>query len=119
MSTRLWSPSPERVAASLADPRFYASAARLLGERGVLVMNLWGQRERYVVNLRHAVAEFGKHALLLTVLGELNLLLFASRRAPPTSITADLEIAANSLQRTLRLDFPRYLRRLCQGNVLA
>ena len=52
------------------------------------------------------------------VSGELNVLLFASHRPPPTSITADLETVANRLRQILDLDFPRYLRRICQGHTL-
>jgi spermidine synthase len=107
------------VARSLATARFQADAVRLLTERGVLVMNLWGRTDRYAAILSQAAAAFGSHALLVGVSGELNLLLFASRRPPPKSITADLEAVADCLQQVLRLDFPRYLRRLCQGRALA
>jgi len=107
------------IATSVASAHFCSAAARRLSERGVIVMNLWGRTERYTAVLRRAVAAFGAHALLVTVSGELNLLLFASRRAPPKSITADLEIIADRLQQILQLDFPRYLRRICQGHTLA
>ncbi len=78
------------VATSLTDAQFCRAAARRLTERGVVVMNLWGKTERYAAVLSQAAAAFGPHALLVSVSGELNLLLFASRRAPPTSITTDL-----------------------------
>jgi spermidine synthase len=107
------------IATTLADSGFYASAARLLTEHGVMVMNLWGKPDRYVANLEEATAAFGRHALLVTVPGEANVLMFASRRAPPKAITGDLESIANHLQLALQLDFPRYLRRICQGQVLA
>jgi spermidine synthase len=106
------------IATTLADARFYASAARLLTERGVLVMNLWGKTERFATHLAEASAAFGRNALLVTVPGEVNLLMFASRQAPPTSITDELEMVADHLQRVLQLDFPRYLRRICQGQIL-
>jgi len=106
------------IATSLTDARFCRAAARRLTERGVVVMNLWGETERYTAVLSQAAATFGAHAMVVTVSGELNLLLFASRRAPPTSITTDLEIVAERLQQILQLDFPRYLRRICQGHTL-
>mgnify|MGYP003576139285 CR=1 FL=1 len=106
------------VALSLGEPRFCRAVAQRLGERGVLVMNFWGKTERYTGILKQAASSFGRHALLVSVSGELNVLLFASRRAPPTSITADLETVAERLQQILKLDFPRYLRRLCQGHTL-
>jgi spermidine synthase len=106
------------VAASLVNAQFCRTVSRRLTERGVVVMNLWGRTDRYAAVVRQAAATFGAHALLVSVRGELNLLLFASRRAPPTSITADLEIVADRLQQILDLDFPRYLRRICQGHTL-
>ena len=106
------------VAESLGDTRFCEIAARRLTERGVLVMNFWGKTERYSTVIRQAAAEFGERALLVSVSGELNVLLFASHRPPPTSITADLETVADRLRQILDLDFPRYLRRICQGHTL-
>ena len=106
------------VAVSLGNHTFCQSAARSLSDRGVLVMNFWGKTERYTSILKQAAAAFGAHTLLVSVSGERNVLLFASRRAPPTSITTDLETIADRLQKILKLDFPRYLRRLCQGHTL-
>jgi spermidine synthase len=106
------------IASSLGSPGFYASAARRLTERGVFVMNLWGNTERFTTNVQHAVGAFGANAVLISVLGELNLLLFASRRAPPKAITEEYEMIAARLQQALQLDFPRYLRRICQGETL-
>jgi spermidine synthase len=106
------------IATSLANPQFYASAARRLTERGVLVMNLWGEKARFTVSVEHAKATFGSHTVLVSVMGEHNLLLFASQRPPPKSITDELETTAADLQRKLQLDFPRYLRRICQGDIL-
>jgi spermidine synthase len=106
------------VAVSLCNPGFCQVASRLLTDRGVLVMNFSGKTERYTTVLKQAASAFGKHAMLVSVSGELNVLLFATRHAPPTSITVDLETVANRLQQILKLDFPRYLRRICQGHAL-
>jgi spermidine synthase len=108
----------EGVALSLGEPRFCRAASRRLTPRGVAVVNLWGSTERYRGLLQQAASEFGEHARLVPVLGEHNELLFVSRRAPPTSIDEDLETVADRLQQILKLDFPRYLRRLCQGREL-
>jgi hypothetical protein len=48
-----------------------------------------------------------------------NVLLFAFRHAPPQKITDELESLARGLQMRLMLDFPRYLRRICEGHTLA
>ncbi len=106
------------VALSLVDERFHRAAARRLAEGGVIVTNLWGKTERYGALLKQAARTYGSNATLVPVSGELNLLLFASRRPPPTRITDDLETIAKWLQRRLDLDFPRYLRVICQGHTL-
>jgi spermidine synthase len=108
----------EGIAPSLANSGFYARAARQLTDDGILVMNFWGPCRRYVDNLSQARAAFGDSLLLVPVSGDANVLLFAFKRPPPHSITAELETAATHLQMRLLLDFPRYLRRICQGHTL-
>lgn len=109
----------EGIALSLPQSDFYACAAHRLTKNGVLVMNLWGPRERYVDNLREARAAFGDSLLLVPVSGDANVLLFAFKQPPPQSITDELETLAVRLQMRLLLDFPRYLQRICQGHRLA
>ena len=103
------------IALSLAESDFYSCAARQLPENGVFVMNYWGPCERYVDNLVRARAAFGDSLLLVPVSGDVNVLLFAFKQAAPQSITDELEAIAKRLQMRLLLDFPRYLRRICQG----
>jgi spermidine synthase len=105
----------EGIALSLANSDFYSCAERQLTENGMLVMNFWGPCERYVDNLAQARAAFGDSLLLVPVAGDVNVLLFAFKQAPPQAITDELEAVAKRLQMRLLLDFPRYLRRICQG----
>jgi spermidine synthase len=107
------------IAPSLAKSSFYECAARQLTDNGMLVMNFWGPCERYVDNLTHARAAFGDSLLLVPVSGDVNVLMFAFKQPPPKSITDELETVAMRLQMRLLLDFPRYLRRICQGHTLA
>jgi spermidine synthase len=109
----------EGIAPSLAKSDFYASAARRLTENGTLVMNFWGPRDRYVANLLEARAAFGDSLMLVPVSGDVNVLLFAFKRPPPQLITDELDAIARRLQMRLTLDFPRYLRRICQGYTLS
>ncbi len=107
------------IALSLAESDFYSGAARQLTDNGMLVMNFWGPCERYVGNLVQARAAFGDSLLLVPVSGDVNVLLFAFKQTPPHSITDGLERLAQRLQMRLLLDFPRYLRRICQGITLS
>lgn len=109
----------EGIALTLAQSDFHACAARRLTEDGVLVMNFWGPRERYVDNLAKARAAFGESLLLVPVSGDVNVLLFAFKQAPPKAVTDELESLAQRLQMRLLLDFPRFLRRICQGHTLS
>jgi len=106
------------IALSLAKSAFYARAARQLSDDGMLVMNFWGRCERFTDNLTQARAAFGDSLLLVPVSGDANVLLFAFKQAPPTAISTELEALARRLQMRLLLDFPRYLRRICQGHSL-
>jgi len=106
------------IAPSLAASHFYLRAAKQLAENGVLAMNLWGEKSRYVANLAKARAAFGAHVSLVPVATAENVLLFASKQPAPQSVTGDLELLARRLERRLQLDFPRYLRRLCQGHLV-
>jgi spermidine synthase len=103
------------IALSLTKSDFYSCAARQLTENGVLVMNFWGPCERYIDNLAQVRTAFGDSLLLVPVSGDANVLLFAFKQTPPQAITDELEAVAQRLQMRLLLDFPRYLRRICQG----
>lgn len=108
---------PTGIARSLPASRFYTRAADCLTDAGILVMNFWGERDRYVENLNRAGRAFGKNLRLVpTVTG--NLVLFASRQPAPSAIDQELESRSQWLQQTLSLDFPLYLRRICQGHSL-
>lgn len=109
---------PTGIARSLPASRFYSHAVNCLTDNGILVMNFWGDRERYVENLTQAARAFGKN-LRLVPTTESNMILFASRQPAPSSINEELESLSCWLQRTLDLDFPRYLRRLCQRHSLS
>jgi len=106
------------IALSLSESNFYSRAAEQLTSSGVLVMNLLGQGGRYVENIQAIRPAFKRNILLVPVMSGENVLLFACKRPPPRSITQKLESSARRLQSRLQLDFPRYLRRICQGHEL-
>lgn len=109
---------PIGVAPTLANSDFYAQAAQRLSPQGVLVMNFAGAPTRYAIHIERIRAAFGS-TLLVPVAADDNLLLFAFRRRIPLPTTARYESRAQRLQSRLPLEFPRYLRRICQGHVLA
>jgi spermidine synthase len=109
---------PTGIARTLPTSQFYDHAAECLTDNGVLVMNFWGDRERYAENLKQAARAFGKNVRLVPTT-ESNIILFASHQPAPSSISGELESLSRWLQQTLGLNFPRYLRRLCKGHSLS
>jgi spermidine synthase len=106
------------VAPSLLMSSFFSRCAAQLSPSGVLVMNLSGQQTRYVDTLRQVRKAFGKKMLLLEVANGDNVLLFASKEAPPKILTDELAARARDLQAQLQLEFPAYLKRICEGHSL-
>jgi hypothetical protein len=83
-----------------------------------MVMNFSGMPNRYVAHIERIGAAFRGSTLLVPVLADANLLLFAFRQRIALPTTAKYEWRAQRLQSRLTLEFPRYLRRICQGHVL-
>lgn len=110
---------PVGLAPTLADTDFYERAAQRLGPNGLLVMNFSGEVERYVLHLKRIRAAFAGSALLVPVIADDNLLLFAFKKRiqPPTA--AKYQSRAYRLESRFALEFPRFLRRICQGYDLA
>jgi len=106
------------VAPALAATDFYVRAAQQLSASGILVMNLSGEPKRYGLHLGRIRTAFAGSMLLVPVVENDNLLVFAFKRQIPLPTTAQYESRAQRLQRRLALEFPRYLRRICQGHVL-
>ena len=107
------------LAPTLADTDFYERAAQRLSPNGILVMNFSGVTERYVLHIKRIRAAFDGSTLLVPVIADDNLLLFAFKKRIALPTTAKYESRAQRLQARLALEFPRYLRRICQGHVLA
>lgn len=107
------------IAQSLTQSDFYARAAARLTENGMLVMNLWGEGWRYVDNLKKIRDAFDKNVLLVQVTNGANLVLFAFKQSMPSSVDDELESHAKRLQSHLKMDFPRFLRRILQGHSLS
>lgn len=106
------------VAPSLASDDFYAHAFRRLRSNGLLVMNLAGERARYVDHLNRLCAACPGPVLLVPVVNDGNVLIFAfAQRALPWTLES-LEATAEELQSEFALEFPRFLSRLRAGDLL-
>jgi spermidine synthase len=106
------------VAPSLASDDFYAQAFRRLGPNGVLVMNLAGERGRYVTHLERLREACPGAVLLVPVEADGNVLIFAFAQQGRVWTLESVEAIAEELQFELALEFPRFLQRLRTGHLL-
>jgi spermidine synthase len=106
------------VAPSLASSDFYARASRCLTPQGLLVMNLSGEKSRYVAHIESLRAAFPGLMRLVPVEGEDNVLLFAFRHHPLADFPEFLRHRAACLEHDLGLEFSRYLDRLRAADLL-
>jgi spermidine synthase len=110
---------PVGLAPTLADTDFYERVSQRLAANGMLVMNFSGETQRYGMHIKRIRAAIDGSALLVPVIAEDNLLLFAFKKRIPLPTTSKYESRAQRLQSRFALEFPRYLRRICQGHVLS
>ncbi len=110
---------PEGVAPALAKSDFYDRAAASLTPDGLLVMNLSGRRDRFAPHIERIRDAFEGNALLVPVPADDNTLLFAFKGPVPLSMTKDFQARAEMLRSKLSLEFPKYLRRISQGEILS
>lgn len=106
------------VAPSLASEDFYIQAFHCLGPNGVLVMNLAGERSRYVTHVKCVSEACPGQVVLVPVAGDGNLLIFAFAQPLNEWTLQSAEGVAEDLQRELALEFPRFLQRLRSGHLL-
>jgi spermidine synthase len=109
---------PGGVAPSLASEDFYAQAFRCLGPNGVLVMNLAGERGRYVAHVQKLREACPGPVLLVPVEADGNVLIFAFAQPDCAWTRESVAAAADELQLQLALEFPRFLQRLRTGHML-
>jgi spermidine synthase len=107
------------VAPTLATSDFYAHSAQRLQRNGLLVMNFSGTPRRYVRHINLVLAAFPGRVMLVPVVTDGNFLLFAFKKRISLPTAARYASRAQRLQTRLALEFPRYLRKICQGQVLA
>jgi spermidine synthase len=106
------------IAPSLASTDFYARVFRRLASNGVLVMNLAGERSRYVAHVEKLRESCPGPILLVPVEDDGNVLVFAFAQTVRAWTSQSAEAAAEELQRELALEFPRFLQRLRMGHLL-
>lgn len=105
----------EGVAPSLADDTFFHNAFRRLSGKGILVMNIAGDRDGYGDHLDRLCAVFGDRVLAMSVKDGGNLIAFAFKDEHFEPRWTQLRSVAPEMQRRFGLDFPRFVQLLESG----
>lgn len=105
------------VAHSLASCDFYVTACDRLTSKGVMVMNLSGDKSRYTENINQIRRTFKGSILLMSVGGSENMVLFAFKQSVDIH-SVHYSALAQALRRAFGLDFPLFLSRLTEAEVL-
>jgi spermidine synthase len=106
------------VSPSLAESDFYERVSRSMTPEGVLVLNLSGMTSRYPAHIEKVRAAFRGPIRLVPVDREDNVLLFAFSGQQPPDLSDFLQNRARYLERSMGLEFSRYLERLQSGQIL-
>lgn len=106
----------EGMAEALLDTAFHADAHRHLGGRGVLVMNVAGERAAYAPHVARLLEVFDERVIALPVRADGNHILFAFRDPRFTPRWHWMRSQAQALQARFGLDFPAFVRELESGD---
>jgi hypothetical protein len=83
-----------------------------------MVMNYWGDVQRLAAHTRFAQALLDTPLVLVPVEYDSNVLLFALGEPRLQSAPDTLDGAAKRLERALKMNFTRYLRRITEGTMV-
>ena len=104
------------VAPALSCSEFFEDAARKLAGRGVLVVNLAGERERYGDLISMAMAVFDDRVMVMSIPEDGNHLLLAFNDPAFAPQWRRLRNRARQLRAKYALDFPAFVDRLAQAD---
>lgn len=105
----------EGVAGELLEADFYADAHRHLGGRGILVMNVAGERAGYAPHVARLLEAFDERVIAIPVREDGNHILFAFRDPAFAPRWHWLRSQALTLQTRFGLDFPAFAQQLEAG----
>ncbi|MES2606302.1 MAG: spermine synthase, partial [Pseudomonadota bacterium] len=107
------------MAPEVSSEEFFRHCHALLGESGILVINLWRYDKALLSEVtRNLVSAFDWRVHFIPVKDASNLIGFAVAKDFPRVALKKLEIEARKLQQHLKLDFPVYLHDLTVSDPL-
>lgn len=94
---------------------FFDSCEMLLSDHGIFAINLWGSDKNFDVYLQRIESSFGGRALILPTGKPGNIVVFGFKFLPNLQI-AHLRERAKILENTHKIEFLRFLEKLCDHN---
>lgn len=101
---------------ALSTPAFYRSCARVLGDSGILVVNLWGGDRNFTTCVERISRAFNGLVACLPAGKPGNIVVLAFKRSPGRPRWDDLHRHAQVLETAHGLEFPDFVRQLRQMN---
>ncbi len=102
--------------AALATPAFYRDCARVLGDAGILVVNLWGGDRNFTDCVDRLARAFNGLVACLPAGKPGNVVALAFKRSPGRPHWKELRRRAQALEGALGLEFPSFVQQLAQMN---
>lgn len=102
----------ESQVAALSTPAFYGSCARVLGDSGILVVNLWGGDRNFATCVERISRAFNGIVACLPAGKPGNIVVLAFKRSPGRPRWDDLHRRAQVLETAHGLEFPEFVRQL-------
>jgi spermidine synthase len=101
---------------ALSTPAFYRDCARVLGDAGILVVNLWGGDRNFTTCVNRLAKAFDGLVACLPAGKPGNVAAFAFKRSPGQPTWAELRARAAELERAYGLEFTRFAQELSVMN---
>ena len=101
---------------ALSTPAFYRDCARVLGDAGMLVVNLWGGDRNFTTCVNRLAKAFGGLVACLPAGKPGNIAAFAFKRSPGQPTWHNLRTRAQQLDAGYGLEFTRFVDELTAMN---
>ncbi len=101
---------------ALSTPAFYRDCARVLGESGIMVVNLWGGDRNFTTCVNRLAKAFDGVVACLPAGKPGNIAAFAFKRSPGQPTWRELRTRAQQLESNYGLEFTRFVDELAVMN---
>ena len=101
---------------ALSTVAFYRDCARVLGDRGVLVVNLWGGDRNYSACVERIATAFNRQVVCMPAGKPGNVVVLAFKHSPGQPAWKELRNRARALEAAHGLEFQRFVQELAVMN---